>query len=405
VKPEVKFETSSTIDKPEMNHTSSEGGRKYRTMVGRDKKANFVTLRTVPVILKNGNRRAKVNALLDDASTKTYTNADVAAELGFHGQVKKVIVNVLNDNVESFETMPIEVGLESLKGQTDKTITAFATNRVTGNMKPINWKQHARKWGYLTGIQFPNLGQRPTVDVLIGLDYSDLHYSHRDVRGKPGEPIARLTPLSWTCIGNPNDGQEQTLYNRTYFVHDLENRSDIDSIVKKIWEIENVKTQGENFILNNEEKQALTKVEHSLNFHDGHYEVGVPWKDNAPELADNYRMALRRLEKTEKRLTTSPEIADAYKETIERYMENGYVSKVRNDTAKRKWYFPHFAVVRPEKETTKTRIVFDASARYDGISLSDVIHQGPKLQRDLFDVLLRFLKKSVALVCDIVQMY
>ena len=145
VKPEVKYETSSTIDKPEMNHTSSEGGRKYRTMVGRDKKANFVTLRTVPVILKNGNRRAKVNALLDDASTKTYTNADVAAELGFHGQVKKVIVNVLNDNVESFETMPIEVGLESLKGQTDKTITAFATNRVTGNMKPINWKQHARK--------------------------------------------------------------------------------------------------------------------------------------------------------------------------------------------------------------------------------------------------------------------
>jgi hypothetical protein len=50
-------------------------------------------------------------------------------------------------------------------------------------------------------------------------------------RGNPGEPIARLTPLSWTCIGNPNDGQEQTLYNRTYFVHDPENRTDIDNIV------------------------------------------------------------------------------------------------------------------------------------------------------------------------------
>jgi hypothetical protein len=41
-------------------------------------------------MLKNGNRRVKVNALLDDASTKTYTNADVAAELGFHGQVKSM---------------------------------------------------------------------------------------------------------------------------------------------------------------------------------------------------------------------------------------------------------------------------------------------------------------------------
>ena len=36
-------------------------------------------LRTIPVILKNGRRKLKVNALLDDASTQTYVNADVAA--------------------------------------------------------------------------------------------------------------------------------------------------------------------------------------------------------------------------------------------------------------------------------------------------------------------------------------
>jgi hypothetical protein len=43
-------------------------------------------------------------------------------------------------------------------------------------------------------------------------------------------------------------------------------------------------------------------------------------------------------------------------------------------TGTRKWYLPHFAVVRPEMEATKTRIVFDASAKYDGISLNGVIH-------------------------------
>lgn len=114
-------------------------------------------------------------------------------------------------------------------------------------------------------------------------------------------------------------------------------------------------------------------------------------------------MALRRLENTEKRLIKSPEIANAYTETIDKYIEKGYVSKVTNDTATRKWHLPHFAVVRPEKETTKTRIVFNASARYDGISLND--EKGPKLQRDLFDVLLRFRKNPVALVCDRAEMY
>ena len=50
--------------------------RQNRTfMIAKDRKeADFVTLRTVPVIVKNGNRRIKVNALLDDASTKNLHN-------------------------------------------------------------------------------------------------------------------------------------------------------------------------------------------------------------------------------------------------------------------------------------------------------------------------------------------
>ena len=69
------------------------------------------------------------------------------------------------------------------------------------------------------------------------------------------------------------------------------------------------------------------------------------------------------------------------------------------------WYLPHFAVVRMDRPSTKTRIVFDASAKYCGVSLNDVIHQGPKLQQELFKVLIRFRKYPVALVCDVAEMY
>ena len=48
----------------------------------------IMALRTVPVFLKNGNRRTKVNALLEEALTKTYLNADVAAELGLRDILK-----------------------------------------------------------------------------------------------------------------------------------------------------------------------------------------------------------------------------------------------------------------------------------------------------------------------------
>ena len=53
-----------------------------------------VALRTIPVYLKNGNKKLRVN-LLDDTSTKTYLNADVAAELGLQGQLQKININVL----------------------------------------------------------------------------------------------------------------------------------------------------------------------------------------------------------------------------------------------------------------------------------------------------------------------
>ena len=50
-------------------------------------------------------------------------------------------------------------------------------------------------------------------------------------------------------------------------------------------------------------------------------------------------------------------------------------------------------------------MVFDASARFKGVSLNDMIEQGTKLQNNLFDVLTRFRKYNVPLACDIQEMY
>jgi len=61
--------------------------------------------------------------------------------------------------------------------------------------------------------------------------------------------------------------------------------------------------------------------------------------------------------------------------------------------------------VRKDRSSTKTHIVFDASAKYHGVSLNDLVHQGPKLQQEFFDVLIHFRRYPVALICDIAEMY
>ena len=92
-----------------------------------------------------------------------------------------------------------------------KTISAFTAERVTGKMRVIDWGKYVAKCTHLKEIKFPSPGIRPIVDLLIGVDYAELHYSFKDVRGQPGEPVARLTPLGWTCTGTvrPNFPQRE----------------------------------------------------------------------------------------------------------------------------------------------------------------------------------------------------
>ncbi|CAB4034781.1 Hypothetical predicted protein, partial [Paramuricea clavata] len=288
----------------------------------------FLAMRTVPVILINGNRKMTVNTLLDDANTKTYINADVAAELGLHGNLQRTNVNVLNGQIETFLTMPVEFKLESLDGKVNTTMEAYTTEKVTGDMKVVNWNQYATKWSHLKDIEFPVIASKPFVDILIGLDYADLHYSVKDVRGQVNEPIARLTPLGWTCIGVPQDDQlcQLTNFNRTYFTRKDHKLDEVDAVLRKFWENENV-VSIESGPWQKEDHLALQKVEQSLKYENGRYQVAIPWKRSEPTVSNNYGMAFRRLQNTEKRLKRNIELVGVYSDIIERYIQKEYIRK------------------------------------------------------------------------------
>ena len=57
--------------------------------------------------------------------------------------------------------------------------------------------------------------------------------------------------------------------------------------------------------------------------------------------------------------------------------------------------FATFCCRKNEQTFYQDTYYFDASAKYCGVSLNDAIHQGPKLQEELFKVLIRFRKYPV----------
>ena len=150
----------------------------------------------------------------------------------------------------------------------------------------------------------------------------------------------------------------------------------------------------------------MAKVTASLTRNEGRYSVGIPWEEGEPKLENNYDVALERLKSQEKILRRKgSEAMQAYDKIILEYERKGYVKKVRTNNDKNQWFLPHFAVIKEDRTTTKTRMVFDAAAKNRGKSLNDAIHPGPKLQKDLLTVLIRFRRAPVALSGDISEMF
>ena len=198
--------TSSSPNEVEHGDKAHQDGTYTIVMPTLEDKSGMIALRTIPVYLKNGSRKIKVNTLLDDASTKSYINSDVAAELGLEGQLRRANLSILNGQIETFETTPVVCDMESLDGKSRLNFTAFTVEKVTGDMKAMDWNICAGGWPDLHHLEFPKLGPSLTVDALIGLDRADLHYSLRDIHGALGQPIVRSIPLGWTCIGVVGNG-------------------------------------------------------------------------------------------------------------------------------------------------------------------------------------------------------
>ena len=72
----------------------------------------------------------------------------------------------------------------------------------------------------------------------------------------------------------------------------------------------------------------------------------------------------------------TPEILREYDAIIRDQFTKGIVEAVDDSDGKPELhhYLPHHAVIRQDRETTKLRVVYDASAHSNGPSLNDCLH-------------------------------
>ena len=99
-------------------------------------------------------------------------------------------------------------------------------------------------------------------------------------------------------------------------------------------------------------------------------------KQNSPELPTNNLESLRCLESFLKRLKKDPELFQQYDQIIRDQLKEGIIQDVlEGEPTGKEFCLPRKPVIRQSAESTKLRIVFDASARENdqSPSLNDVI--------------------------------
>lgn len=247
----------------------------------------------------------------------------------------------------------------------------------------------------------PNYNIPSEIDLLIGADiFWDL-LNEDKIRLTTGSYL-QDSKLGWVISGPiyTNKLPSRNCNIQCNFVQNVDN---IDLQLNKFWELEDL---SKVHTLSSSERKCeeifLNTTKREL---DGRFSVQMPLKESADSLGDSYTIAYKRFIALERKLDRTPEYKRMYSDFMREYRELGHMTKV--DTYSCPYYFlPHHGVFREGSTTTKLRVVFDAScATTSGKSLNDIQYIGPKLQNEVFSVLLRFRQYRCVACADIEKAY
>ena len=110
------------------------------------------------------------------------------------------------------------------------------------------------------------------------------------------------------------------------------------------------------------------------------YEANLPFKKPHPLLHYHFNLCDKRLPKLYSALKQDTVLLKMHNDIFLNQMKLGIIEPANENVSPGKFhYIPHHPVVGEDKNTSKVRIVFDASAKSDGPSLNKCLYKGPEL--------------------------
>ena len=272
----------------------------------------------------------------------------------------------------------------------DKPVITTLSNPKIGELK----KQFPH---LIRGLWFDNEDDREQhpIHLILGVgDLSRIKTSTCRV-GDVNQPVAEKTTFGWTVMG-PGKNESHISYFAKTLQEDYEKLCNLDVLGLQDHPM------GDQNMVHEEFKESLQRNP------DGSYITCLPWKPVHPPLKDNATSAKARLGRLLKKMERDPDSLRQYHNIIQDQISQGIVESAPDvPMGDNVFYLPHQPVIKESAETTKMRIVYDASSSEtaQAASLNDCLETGPLLQPLLHNVVVRNRLCPIGLTADVKQAF
>ena len=320
-----------------------------------------------------GKHNARI--VFDSCSQRSYISNRLRNTLNLETvESENLLIKTFGDEAPKVLTCNrVKFAVTDTKGN-DITMDAYSVPTICSPISNQSIKVALEEYPHLRGL---NLADTPSmsdssdveVDILIGADYYWKIITGTTKRGaKPG-PVAVLTRLGWVLSGpviqeNQRNPSCTTNLNATHVLRiDAEPviTNPTDSLynqLEKLWDLETLGIRDNEFT-------TESKFMEEINFNGKLYEIKLPFREEHPLLPDNHTGSVKRFNSLITRLKAKPNLLQEYDNIIKDQIKSGVVESA-NDVlvpVGNVHYLPHREVIREDKNTTKIRVVYDASAK------------------------------------------
>lgn len=231
------------------------------------------------------------------------------------------------------------------------------------------------------------------VDVLFGTEYAYRILGQEQIYRGPNLPLLQKSLLGWLVVGK---------IPKTLTANSLVLTASTQ-VLERFWEIDEMPKSK---LLSPDEERIERKFLDTVTVTEaGKYQVDLLFKHDPQVLGKSFHAALKCLMAVEKSFERKPDVQKQYSDFMAEYEALGHMEEVAWDPEAYN-FLNHHAVLKESSTTTKLRVVFNASKpTSSGVSLNDCLEVGPKIQADIFDILVKFRGFAVGISGDIEKMY